>query len=388
MKKSKKILLAFSFLLVILISFFLGNIAGRYDEKTGLGMATKMKFIEALIDKYYLFDTKEEEQKIGAIKGYVAGLGDPYTAYLDPEEFKSLNESTEGEYAGVGLVVSPSDNGMIEVVSPIKGGPAADKGIRAGDIILKIEGKEYTAETMSDAVKVMKGELGSDVTITFSRKAGGENKVFDQTITRQMVSLTTVEAEMIGDIGYINISQFERKTGQEFIASFEKLKDKSKGIIIDLRYNPGGLLDSTLEIADYLLPEGPIVKTVDKNGKELVESSDPKEENLPMVVLVNESSASASEILTGALKDYGKAKVVGKKTFGKGIVQTVIPLENNDALKVTVSEYFSPKNKKIHKEGISPDIEVDLDKDVKAIGPKNLKEDKQLEKAIDLLENK
>ncbi|MDY6065880.1 MAG: S41 family peptidase [Finegoldia sp.] len=387
MKKSKRIILGLSFLFLLVVSFFLGNIYGRYFSGD-FPMATKMTIIESLIERYYLFGINKEDQKIGAIEGYVKALGDPYTEYLDQEEYEALNQSTEGEYAGVGLVVSPSDNGMIEVVSPIKGGPAADKDIKAGDIILKINGKEYNGETMSDAVKVMKGEVGTDVTITFSRKEKDQTRVFDETLTRAMISLTTVESEMIGDIGYINISQFERKTGKEFIDAFESLKGKSKGIIIDLRYNPGGLLDSTVEIADYLLPEGPIVKTVDKNGKETVEKSASSEQNIPMVVLVNKSSASASEILTGALKDYGKATIIGENTFGKGIVQSVIPLESKDALKVTISEYFSPKGNKIHKKGVAPDIKVDLKEDVKIIGPKNLKEDAQLEKALEVLENK
>lgn len=242
---------------------------------------------------------------------------------------------------------------------------------------------------MNDAVKVMKGKPNTDVKLTIARMENKTSKIFDVNITRRMISLTTVNSQKIGDIGYINITQFDRKTDKEFIEQYENLKKQNvKSIVLDLRNNPGGLLDSTVKIADYLLPQGVIVKTVDKNKKEDVQKSDSSEQNLPMVVLVNGSSASASEILTGALKDYKKATIVGEKTFGKGIVQTIIPMDKGEGLKLTISEYFSPNGNKIHKQGVKPDVEIKLDEKAKGIGVEFMKEDNQLQKALEILNKK
>lgn len=255
--------------------------------------------------------------------------------------------------------------------------------------ILKINGKDYNASQMNDAVKVMKGKPNTDVKLTIARMENKTSKIFDVNITRRMISLTTVNSQKIGDIGYINITQFDRKTDKEFIEQYENLKKQNvKSIVLDLRNNPGGLLDSTVKIADYLLPQGVIVKTVDKNKKEDVQKSDASEQNLPMVVLVNGSSASASEILTGALKDYKKATIVGEKTFGKGIVQTIIPMDKGEGLKLTISEYFSPNGNKIHKQGVKPDVEIKLDEKAKGIGVEFMNEDNQLQKALEILNKK
>ncbi|MDU1579213.1 S41 family peptidase [Finegoldia magna] len=391
MKTFKKVFIGLGLCLLVYLSFSVGNATGKRTaiaNENGIPLA-KINKIENLIDQYYLFDIDKNKQQEGAVEGYVKALGDPYSEFLTKEEMDSLNQQTEGEYAGVGIVVTPSETGAITVVSAIKGSPAFEKGIKKDDIILKINGKDYNASQMNDAVKVMKGKPNTDVKLTIARMENKTSKIFDVNITRRMISLTTVNSKKIGDIGYINITQFDRKTDKEFIEQYENLKKQNvKSIVLDLRNNPGGLLDSTVKIADYLLPQGVIVKTVDKNKKEDVQKSDASEQNLPMVVLVNGSSASASEILTGALKDYKKATIVGEKTFGKGIVQTIIPMEKGEGLKLTISEYFSPNGNKIHKQGVKPDVEIKLDEKAKGIGVEFMKEDNQLQKALEILNKK
>lgn len=391
MKTFKKVFIGLGLCLLVYLSFSVGNATGKRTaiaNENGIPLA-KINKIENLIDQYYLFDIDKNKQQEGAVEGYVKALGDPYSEFLTKEEMYSLNQQTEGEYAGVGIVVTPSETGAITVVSAIKGSPAFEKGIKKDDIILKINGKDYNASQMNDAVKVMKGKPNTDVKLTIARMENKTSKIFDVNITRRMISLTTVNSQKIGDIGYINITQFDRKTDKEFIEQYENLKKQNvKSIVLDLRNNPGGLLDSTVKIADYLLPQGVIVKTVDKNKKEDVQKSDSSEQNLPMVVLVNGSSASASEILTGALKDYKKATIVGEKTFGKGIVQTIIPMEKGEGLKLTISEYFSPNGNKIHKQGVKPDVEIKLDEKAKGIGVEFMKEDNQLQKALEILNKK
>ena len=387
MKTFKKVFIGLGLCLLVYLSFSVGNATGKRTaiaNENGIPLA-KINKIENLIDQYYLFDIDKNKQQEGAVEGYVKALGDPYSEFLTKEEMDSLNQQTEGEYAGVGIVVTPSETGAITVVSAIKGSPAFEKGIKKDDIILKINGKDYNASQMNDAVKVMKGKPNTDVKLTIARMENKTSKIFDVNITRRMISLTTVNSQKIGDIGYINITQFDRKTDKEFIEQYENLKKQNvKSIVLDLRNNPGGLLDSTVKIADYLLPQGVIVKT----KKEDVQKSDSSEQNLPMVVLVNGSSASASEILTGALKDYKKAKIVGEKTFGKGIVQTIIPMDKGEGLKLTISEYFSPSGNKIHKQGVKPDVEIKLDEKAKGIGVEFINEDNQLQKALEILNKK
>lgn len=391
MKTFKKVFIGLGLCLLVYLSFSVGNATGKRTaiaNENGIPLA-KINKIENLIDQYYLFDIDKNKQQEGAVEGYVKALGDPYSEFLTKEEMDSLNQQTEGEYAGVGIVVTPSETGAITVVSAIKGSPAFEKGIKKDDIILKINGKDYNASQMNDAVKVMKGKPNTDVKLTIARMENKTSKIFDVNITRRMISLTTVNSQKIGDIGYINITQFDRKTDKEFIEQYENLKKQNvKSIVLDLRNNPGGLLDSTVKIADYLLPQGVIVKTVDKNKKEDIQKSDASEQNLPMVVLVNGSSASASEILTGALKDYKEATIVGEKTFGKGIVQTIIPMDKGEGLKLTISEYFSPNGNKIHKQGVKPDVEIKLDEKAKGIGVEFMKEDNQLQKALEILNKK
>lgn len=341
----------------------------------------KVKFLEGVIDDNYLFDYNKEDLESGIYKGIFEALDDPYSQYFTEEEFKSLIEQTDGKFGGIGIVVTAADDGYLTVVSPIKDTPADKAGIKSGDRIVKIEGQEFTAKEMEAAVKLMKGEAGTDVNVTFSRKGEGDLwEDFEKKITREIIKIDSVLKKDIDDYSYILISSFEDETDEDFKKAMEEAKDK-KGVIIDLRNNPGGRLDTVVNIADYLLKEGPIVYTVDKKGKEEVENSDKNMNDMPLVVLVNGASASASEILAGSIKDYKRGEIIGETTFGKGIVQRLFPVAN-EGFKLTVSEYFTPKKNKIHKKGVNPDIEVKLNDGVERIGIENLNEDNQLQKQL------
>lgn len=400
MKKGFKFVFMTILVIALMLgSFFLGNkIAITSGDKIILNkndfnIYSKTDQMKAVIDKYFLFDIDEKKLEDEVYKGLFKGLNDPYSEYLTKEEFSSFKESTSGEYKGVGIFITVTEDNLIKVVSPIKDSPAFKAGIKPDDIIYSINGEAYPGDKLNEATAIMKGKDGDDIKLVIKRKnASGAYDSIDVDIKIEKIKLLTVESKVIDDLGYLHISQFGEHTFEEFTENYEKLKDQNvKGIILDLRNNPGGLKDSCVKIADYLLPEGPIVKTVDKNKKEEVDMSDAKEENIPMVVLTNGGSASASEILTGAIKDYEKATIVGENTYGKGIVQTIAPAKSfgiNDegAIKLTVQEYFTPKDKKIHKIGVKPDVEVKLPDDVINFGPDFIDTDTQLKKAIEILQ--
>lgn len=390
----KKIWIA---LLIITIPFIGGMIVGDRLSKGNQNADTdiqkneqaieypRMKELNKLIEDHYLFDVDKKQMEESVYKGMFQGLGDPYSVYLNEEDYQSLMESTSGKYAGVGIVVSVSEDNFITVVSPIEGTPASEAGIRTGDKIIQVEETSYTGEQMDEAIDKMRGEPNTDVVVTISRPVKDKaDEVFDVTLTRRIIQTHTVKSQLLnGEIGYININQFDENTYKEFAAEYDKMKKEgAKGILLDLRNNPGGVLPITVQIADMLLPKGPVVKTVDKKGNEEIESSDSSMEDLPMTVLVNKGSASASEILAGALKDYGRAIILGETTFGKGIVQRIFPLTENvetgPGVKLTISEYYTPKGTKIHEVGVKPDIEVVLSEDVIELGPDHLDQDKQL----------
>lgn len=345
--------------------------------------------LKDLIDKYFLFDYSEEDLENGIYKGMLEALDDPYSVYYTSEEYKKLMEDTAGEFAGIGVYIDSSQD-YITVVSPIEGTPADKAGLQTGDLIIKVDGVEYMAEEVDAAVRAMKGEPGTDVTLTIRRINDDEStKEFDVTITRDNIKVDTISSSMVDDkIGYINISQFDEPTASDFKKSYGQLKEAGmEKLIIDLRNNPGGLLDVVTEIADMFMDKGVIVYQVDKNGDETTINSDASRENIPIVILINEGSASASEILAGALQDVGSAKVVGKTSFGKGIVQRIFPLKatsETPGVKITISEYFTPSRNKIHGVGIIPDYEVDMALD-EPYGIDNLDTDVQLKKAIDVI---
>lgn len=399
MKKGFKYV--FMTLLVVALmlgSFLLGNkMAITTGDKVILNKGdfkiySKTNQMKAVIDKYFLFDIDERKLEDGVYKGLFKGLNDPYSEYLTKEEFDSFKQSTSGEYKGIGIFITVTEDNLIQVVSPIKDSPAFKAGIKPDDIIYSVNGKVYPGDKLNEATAVMKGKDGDEVKLVIKRKnSTGAYDNIDMDLKVEKIKLLTVESKVVDGLGYLHISQFGEHTFKEFTENYEKLKSQNvKGIILDLRNNPGGLKDSCVKIADYLLPEGPIVKTVDKNKKEEVDMSDAKEENIPMVVLINGGSASASEILSGAIKDYKKATIVGVNSYGKGIVQTIAPaksfgINDNGAIKLTVQEYFTPKDNKIHGIGVKPDIEVKLPDDVINFGPDFIDTDTQLQKAIEIL---
>ena len=373
--------------LAVLVAFLVGLLLGLRLMATGGGSAHEA-LIKDLIEEHFLFDYKADDIETGKYRGMLQGLKDPYSEYLDKEAYDELKTQMSGSFVGIGVQLTARDNDII-VVAPIDGGPAKRMGIRAGDRILKVDDTEVDASMFSEAAKMMRGKEGTEVTIKVLRDEDDGAKEYTFTITRERIVQPTVTSDDLGKhIAYIRISGFEDPTAEEFQTALEDaIKSGAKGLVLDLRHNPGGLVDQACAIADMLLPKGPILYQVDKRGKEFVQESSAEMYDIPMVVLVDKGSASASEILTGALKDYNRAKIVGKTTFGKGIVQSFFELNDGSqaAVKLTVQEYFSPKKNKIHKVGIKPDIEVDLPKGVESIGPEHLDDDTQLTRAIEVL---
>ena len=358
---------------------------GEYNRlKSVYNEYSKVIQVENYIKQNYLGDVDDEKLLDGQLKGMLQSLGDPYSNYMTREEFTSLIEQTSGTFGGIGVVVTPGDDNLITVVSPIEGTPGERAGIKSGDKIIKVNGKEFLAENMDAAVKVMKGEPNTKVVLTIMREnKEGKNDSFDLEIIREMIRVITVKSNIIDDnIGYIKISSFDDLTYKDFKEELDKLgRHNIEGLIIDLRNNPGGLLNRTVQIADELLGEGIVVYTQTKDGKKEYEKSGKSMVNYPLVVLVNEGSASASEILSGAIKDHKRGVLIGTTTFGKGIVQRIQDLDDGSGLKLTISEYFTPNGINIHGIGIEPDIVVELPEDVQVIGVDNLKEDNQLRRA-------
>ncbi|TJX67618.1 S41 family peptidase [Soehngenia saccharolytica] len=351
----------------------------------------KVALVRKTIDELYLREVDEEALLDGQLKGMVNALNDPYSVYMTKDEYESFNAETDGEYGGVGIIVTPGDDNLITVVSPIEDTPAEKAGIQTGDKILKVDGKEFFAENMDEAVKIMRGEPKTKVVLTILRKdKSSEVSTFDVELTREIIKLVSVKSKMLEDgIGYIRITSFDKNTADDFKRQLKDIEGSSaKGLIIDLRNNPGGLLDVCADIADELLDKKIIVYTQDKYGNKEYLYSDSNMTKLPIVLLVNEGSASASEILAGAIKDHQRGTLVGTTTFGKGVVQRIKDLPDGSGLKITVSEYFTPNGINIHGIGIKPDIEVELNEGVKDIGPDYLDQDNQLQKAIEVLQNK
>lgn len=365
--------------------------ADEYDSMASTYMKYgKIMELENYIKANFLEDVDDKNLIDGQIKGMFQSLEDPYSVYMTPDEFKSFTEQNEGIYGGVGIIVTPGDDNLITVVSPIEGTPGEKAGLKTGDKIVKVDGEEFTADRMDEAVKRMKGEPKTSVAITILRTdKDGNREYIDIDIVREEIRLVTVKSDTIeGDIGYIKITSFDELTYDDFKEHLDELTDNDiSGLVLDLRNNPGGLLDVCVDIADELLGEGIVVYTETKDGERQYEYSGRSAITLPLVVLVNEGSASASEILAGAIRDHGRGKLIGNKTFGKGIVQRIRGLTDGSGFKLTVSEYFTPKGISIHGIGIEPDIAVDLPDDIMEIGVENLQEDNQLQRAIEEIKN-
>lgn len=383
MKKRRNVLLVV--ILLIVTNILTYNLTSWGYGRISKDKFAKMNFLEKFVKENYLYPVTDEELAIGELKGVVAGLNDPYSEYLTKEEYNSLTETTSGKFYGIGVFISNQNDEFITVISPIKDSPADIAGLKAGDKIIKVDDKEYNASQTSEAMKAMRGEKGTEVKITILRPSTGKTK--DYNIVRDEIKEETIISSNLNGIGYIGITQFSEDTSKDFKREIEKLqKENINSIIIDLRGNPGGIVDTAAEVADILLPEGMIVYAKDKNKNTVFEfKSDKNFVDLPLVVLINQGSASASEILAGAIRDYNRGTIIGKKSFGKGIVQSAMRFPRGDGIKLTTSEYFSPKGINIHKIGIEPDIEVDLEKDITGIGIEHINEDAQLQRAMEVL---
>ncbi len=346
----------------------------------------KLDDLRQLIDLYYLEDAEEETLYDGMYHGMLWSLGDPYSCYYSAEEYAALMEEIEGTYCGIGALVSQNaSTKVITIVRPFVDGPAYKSGMLPGDILTKIDGEDVSAWDIDLAVKHMKGEKDTVVEVEVWRSSIGE--YVDLTITRDLVEVETVTYEMLDDsIGYIYVMQFDEITTQQFETALNALKAQGmKGLVVDIRDNGGGLLTTVCDMLDLFLEKDDlIVYTLDKyDAKEEIFAHKGSIGELPMAVLVNGYSASASEIFSGALQDYGLATIVGTQSFGKGIVQSVIPLTDGSAVKLTVSTYYTPKGRNIHGTGITPDVVVELAEELKQKPVVELSEDNQVQRAIE-----
>lgn len=360
--------------------YFISNASNSDD------LSERLSRYRAVIDKYYFGDINEEDLVEGAIKGYVEGLGDPYTEYISKDEMQDYLEDTMGNFVGIGIYMAKdTEENKVIVLTPIKGSPAEKAGILSGDYIVEVDGVEYTADDMSIMATKIKGEEGTVVKLKILR----DDKLIDFEIKRENVKVNQVEGEVLeNDIGYIQFTSFDEGTAEDFKAKYEELNKKNiKSLIIDLRNNGGGIVQEALKIADYIADKGSVLLyEINKNNEEQVEKSenDPII-NVPVIILVNGNTASSSEILAGALKDLGKAKIVGETTYGKGVIQQLLTLSDGSGLKITSEEYQTPNRNKINKVGIEPDVVVELPESVTNVLNVKREEDTQLKKAIELL---
>ena len=353
-----------------------------HTDAISAGTSRKAAEIQNIIEKQFLYgdDVKNEDLQDMSLKGYVAGLGDPYSVYYDKEETEELLDSTEGKYAGIGALMAQDQETLeITVQEVYKDTPAEEAGMKEGDVLLSVDGDDVTGMSLSEVVDLVKGEENTKVSVTV-RRAGGN---VDLEMTRKIVETQTVETEMKdGGVGYLKITEFDTVTYEQFQNGLESLEEAGMtGLVVDLRDNPGGNLDTVCQILDLLLPEGTIVYTEDKNGERVDTKTSDEEHQFtnPMAVLVNGGSASASEVFSGAVQDYGLGTIIGTQTYGKGIVQTLYSLSDGSCLKLTTAQYFTPDGRNIHGEGITPDIVLEKTPDDQR--------DNQLEKAVETVQN-
>lgn len=362
------------------------------DMKSIAQKYAKQESVMNYAKENFLYDADESAMLEGALKGTLNALGDPYTQFMTKEQFDALMQDTEGSYEGIGVYITASDDNKILIVSPIEDTPAEKAGLKTGDKIIRINGTDFSAEQMDEAVKIMKGMPGTSVNLTILREnKDGSKETSDVVVNREKIRIKTIKPAMLeNDIGYIRITTFDLQTAEDFDKAYNDLKNQGiKGLVIDLRYNPGGIIDATVDITDKFLGEGIITYTKTKAGEMDYYRSDSKEDDIPLVLLVNGGSASASEIMSGAMKDTKRATLIGTKTFGKGIVQRVQKFGNDgEGIKMTISEYFTPNGVNIHGIGIEPDIEVELPEDAVGYGSEYYDTDVQLQKAVEVINEK
>lgn len=341
---------------------------------------TKMNKLASYIETFYFDDVSEEDMAEGAFKGVVAALGDPYSEYYTEEEYESLMESTSGEYNGIGVSISQKEeNGEITIATVFDDTPAKEAGIQEDDVIVAVDGNDMTGKSSQDVVSMIKGKTDGTVTITVMRN--GE-KLDLQVEIRKVERPTVANHMMDGNIGYIKLSEFDGVSTSQFSEALNELKDQGmEKLVIDIRDNPGGRLDVVCDLLDLFVDKDKlIVYTKDKNGNKQEEYTryDASVKDIPISIIVNGNSASAAEVFTGVMQDYGLAKIVGTQTFGKGIVQKILDMGDGSAVKLTVSKYYLPNDENIHGQGITPDYVIDADE--------NTEEDVQLNKAVEVLE--
>ncbi|MFX0549405.1 S41 family peptidase [Hathewaya histolytica] len=396
--KFKRISLIVALLLVTntITALISPRIYNKFTTKVSINEIQEFKKLfatKANIDRFY--DGKYEKEALldGAIKGMTSSLKDPYTTYMDKKEYEKMSTETEGKYVGIGIQVGVTKDNKVVIISPFEDSPAHKAGILPGDIMVKVNDLKVSFDNLEKAILMMKGKKGKKINLILNREGKGD---FPVELVADEIKMITVKGEVIeNNLGYIRMSLFDENTADSFMTELKKLRDKEiKGLILDLRGNPGGLVDQCIKVTSNFIPEGNnIVYTMDKyNKKKEYKSMGGLAQNMPLTILVDEGTASASEILSAAVKDYKKGTIVGTKTFGKGKVQAVIDnrllgFGDGTALKVTISHYYTPNGKNIDKKGIDPDVKVEYPKELRE-KPYDRNIDPQLKKAIEITKDK
>jgi carboxyl-terminal processing protease len=370
----------FGAVLLVLVTFLTTSAGFLYLMNAwSSDVASTIRVLRALqvVKARYVEDVPVDTLMAGSIKGMVNSLNDPHSVYMDAKMFKEFMIETEGSFGGVGIVIGTKDK-LLTVVAPIEGTPGEQAGIKSGDQIIKIDGQDTKDLALDEAVNKIRGPEGSQVALTILR--GQEVKEY--TLTRSNIQIKTVAGKMLeNNIGYIRIAMFNENTGNDFIHKLQELEKQGlKSLVLDLRDNPGGLLDESVKVASQFVPKGPVVSVVTRDGHRETHSSNLAAPKYPVAILVNGGSASASEIVAGAAQDTGVGTLIGTKTYGKGSVQTVIRLDEGSAIKLTIAKYLTPKDRSINGIGIEPDIKVEL--------PETKDKDVQLDKALEVLKSK
>ncbi len=385
------LVIALSVFLLFNITNKISNISNKEDSRIedtyGKGSTSKLKLIQDYIDKYYFDDAEKENILNGMMAGMVAALDDPYSVYYTAAEYSKLMESTNGTYYGIGIsILQNQETGVITVIKVFSTSPAKDAGMKEGDILYKVEGEEVSGQDLSAVVSKIRGQENTEVKVTVLRNS----EYVDLSIERREVQMDTVEYSMMDNgVGYLYISEFDGVTTEQTKSAINDMLSKGMtSIVVDLRDNPGGRLDVVEDIMDMFLPKDKLMMYMEtKSGerKDSYSKTDGIIPDMPMTVLINQNSASASELFTGAMKSYERATIVGVNSFGKGIVQSIFPLSDGTALKLTTAKYFLPNGENIHKVGIEPDVVVELPEGVKSCWELSTEEDNQLQKAISLI---
>ena len=377
--------------IIVIYNFVIksGKIAIKSDDNSSLGgLEATLASFRSVLEEKYMGEIDDETLIEGAIKGYVSALGDPYTTYYTKEEMDELMEETTGNYVGIGIYMTLDlENNAIYVVKPMEGSPAEEAGIKAGDLITKVDGIEYSGEELDQASNAIKGKEGTKVKLEIL--SNGQTREIE--VERRKIIVSHIVEKKFDNIGYLLIEDFDGGCADEFEEKYKELEKQGiDRLIIDLRNNGGGVVNEAVDIADMLLEKDKtILITKDKKGNEEIKKCDNEASiTMPVVVLTNGYSASASEILVGALKDNERATIVGTKTYGKGVIQEVDRLNDGSGLKITIEEYYTPNRDKINKVGIKPDEEIELSSEIIEKGTYTDEEDNQLQKAIEIIKRK